>query len=105
MDDNNNLKQNDTNINVKFENEIQLQKLREDLSKSFSRYQDTLKYLAADAPIGILCLPKTIETLLLNSGCLRVYDVFNMDLTKIEGIGPVRLRHLTTCLDQFFAML
>jgi hypothetical protein len=103
--DNNSLKQTEQNINVKFENEMHMQKLREDLAKSFSQYQETLKYLAADAPIEILCLPKSIETLLLNGGCLRVYDVFNMDLAEIEGIGPVRLGHLTTCLNQFFSML
>ena len=105
MDDSINVEQNEQDINRKFENEMILQKLREELSKSFSEYRNTMKYMAADVPIEILCLQPAIEKILLNNGCLRVYDVFNLDLSKIEGIGPTRLRHLTTSLDQFFSMM
>lgn len=105
MDDGINVEQTEEKVNIKFENEMVLQKLREQLSKSFSEYRTTMKYMAADAPIEILCLQPTVEKILLNSGCLRIYDVFDLDLAKIEGIGPTRLRHLTTCLDQFFSMM
>lgn len=105
MNDNNNVKQKLQNINGNFENDMKLQKLREELSKSFQQYKDTMRMLAADAPIEILCLPQSIQKILLNNGCLRVYDLFDLDFTKIEGFGPVRIRHLTTCLDQFFSMM
>jgi len=105
VDDNNNVEQTEEKVNNKFENEMILQKLREQLSKSFSEYRTTMKFMAADAPIEILCLQPVVEKILLNRGCLRIYDVFNLDLAKIEGIGPTRLRHLTTCLDQFFSMM
>ena len=105
MDDSINVEQTEEKVNTKFENEMILQKLREQLSKSFSEYRTTMKFMAADAPIEILCLQPAVEKILLNSGCLRIYDVFNLDLAKIEGIGPTRLRHLTSCLDQFFSMM
>lgn len=104
MNDTNNLKENIENINNKIEYEMELKKLKEVLFEKFEEYQKTIKYLSADAPIEILCLPKQVETILLNNGCLRVYDVLNMDFTKIEGIGPSRLRNLTSRLDQFFSM-
>ena len=75
-------------------------KLNEDLA----HYRNVLSYLEANVPIQVLCLPKPIETALLNAGCLRVYDLFNRDLGKIKGIGKNRLTLLTTRLDQFFTV-
>jgi hypothetical protein len=92
-------------INSNFEHDMKMQKLREELSKSFSQYKDTMRMLAADAPIEILCLPSSIQKVLLDSGCSRVYDLFDLDFTKIKGLGPVRIRNLTTSLDQFFSMM
>ena len=88
-----------------FDNEMVLQKLREELSKSFSEYRTTMKFMAADAPIEVLCLQPAVEKILLNRCCLRIYDVFNLDFAKIEGLSPTRLRHLTTSVDQFFSMM
>lgn len=92
-------------VNSKIESDKQLQKIREEVLKKFVEYRKTIHYLSADAPIGILCLPRTIETVLINNGCLRIYDLFNRDLTEIKGLGEVRLRDLTSRLDEFFAML
>jgi len=103
--DNNNVEKNTNDINSNFEHDIKMQKLREELSKSFSQYKDTMRMLAADAPLEILCLPVSTQKILLNSGCRRVYDLFDLDFTKIEGLGPVRIRNLTSCLDQFFSMM
>lgn len=90
--------------NITEEQDIKIQKLKEELSKSFEEYRKTMKFLSADAPIEILCLPKNIEQLLISAGCLRVYDVFDLDFTKVKGLGPIRIRDLTTRLDQFFSM-
>ncbi len=79
-------------------------KIKADLLKKFSEYQTFMSMLGADGPIEILCLPKTIEKILLRNGCVRVYDLFNMDFTKIKGLGIKRIGHLTTCLDQLFPM-
>jgi len=87
------------------ENDEKLQKVREEVIKKMAEYRKTLAYLAADAPIGILCLPKPIENLLLTNGCFRVYDLFDRDFTEIKGFGDARIRDLTARLDEFFSML
>ena len=87
------------------EHDMMMAKLREEIVKKFNEYRVTMDYLIADAPISTLCLPKIIETSLFNHGCLRIYDLFNCDFTKIEGLNEIRIRHLTTCLDKFLSML
>lgn len=80
------------------------EEIKKELEKSLSIFQKSLKYMAADAPIGVLCLPKPIEKALSAHGCDRVYDIFNVDLTKIKGLGILRRRHLAACLDQFLSV-
>lgn len=99
-----NVKEKIENVNTNFDEDLKNEKLRKELLERFQNYNKTLTYLAGDAPISTLALPKATETLLLNSGCVRIYDLFNLDLTKIKGIGSVRLRHLTARLDQFVSM-
>lgn len=92
------------NISDNFENDMKMKKLREELSKSFEQYKNTMRLLTCDAPIEILCLPNSIEKVLLNSGYLRVYDLIDLDLTEIKGLDLTRAGQLTSCLDQFFSM-
>ena len=86
------------------EKDLQLQKVREEVLKKMTEYRKTLAYMGADAPISILCLPKTIENILATNGCLRVYDLFDRDFTEIKGLGESRIRDLTARLDEFFSM-
>lgn len=74
------------------------------LVESFQSYRKLMSYMATDIPIGILGLPKPIETTLINAGCLRVYDLLDRNLAEIKGIGRKRLGLLTTCLNNFIAM-
>jgi len=83
---------------------IEMAKITADLQRSLSNYRNTLTYLLGDAPIESLCLPKQLEKLLINDGCLRVYDLFDRDFTKIKGLGVTRIRDLTSRLNQFFSM-
>ncbi len=87
------------------EQEMVMAKIREELLLKFKEYRTTMNYMAADAPIEVLCLPKEIERILITNDILRIYDVFDVDFTKIKGLGVVRIRYLTACLDQFFSML
>ena len=87
------------------ENKIKMDKIRKELLNKFNEYKMTMKFMAADAPISILCLPKGIEKILSDQGFLRIYDLFDVDFVKIKGLGETRIRYLTTCLDQFFSML
>ena len=109
MDNKNNLKENfenvKENIEVKFEIDLDMAQLKEELRKKFSEYQTTMKFMLADAPIGVLCLNQNIEKILTDHGLLRIYDLFNVDLIKIKGLGVVRVKQLTARLDQFFSML
>lgn len=105
MSDINNLIENPETVKNNFEHDEKMRKIKEEVLKKFEDYRKTLNYMAADAPIQILCLPTVIENALLNHGCLRVYDLFDCDFVEIKGLGVSRIRDLTTCLDQFFSML
>lgn len=100
-----NLKENIEYVKENIEKDLHMQKVREEVIKKLSQYRTKMEYLAADAPISILCLPPVIEGILLSNGMLRVYDVFNVDFTEIKGLGEARIRNLTTRLDEFFSML
>lgn len=76
--------------------------IKNKLLQSYNNYRKTMQYLAADIPISALCLPKSIETILENSGFLRVYDLIDADLTKIKGLGTIRREILASSLDKFF---
>lgn len=103
--DNFNLKEKLDTVNNNFEDQFELEKLRKELRMKFANYQRTMKYLSADAPISVLCLPGIIEKILSDSGFLRIYDLFDLDLIKVKGLGVSRVRQLTTRLDEFFSML
>lgn len=83
---------------------VDVKKINQELLKNLENYRKTLSYLNADAPIGVLCLPKVIENALLADGCLRVYDLFDRDLAEIKGIGKTRVERLTSSLNEFFSM-
>ena len=76
-----------------------------DLSKkileSMQRYVKLIDYMGADLPIETLCLPKKYERVLLSRGYLRIYELFDVNLTEIEGLSEVGIRHLTSSLDKF----
>lgn len=93
------------NVNNNLEQDLKMKELRDQVLKKFDDYRITLNYMAADAPIGVLCLPTATEKILIDNGFLRIYDVFNVDLTKIKGLGVVRIRDLTSRIDQFLSML
>ncbi len=95
---------NDLNAN-NIATDMQMKKIREEVAKRFNEYSSTINVMLADAPIAILCLPTVIENALIAHGCLRVYDLLNLDFTKVKGLGICRIRNLTASLDQFLSML
>lgn len=78
--------------------------IQKELAEAFHSYHSTLKYMLGDAPISSLCLNKSTENILLNNGFLRIYDLFDRDLTEVKGLGDTRIRNLTSSLDEFLAM-
>ncbi len=90
---------------MKLENDIKMEKVKEEVFKKLQEYKKTIAFMSADAPISILCLPSVIEKALINHGLLRVYDLFEFDFTEVEGLSSARIQRLTSSLDQFFSML
>lgn len=78
--------------------------IKEEIQRGFKAFKNTLAVMSGDAPISVLCLPKQIENALIQADCFRVYDLLERDLTKIKRLGPIRLRNLTSRLDEFFAV-
>lgn len=105
MDNINNVKENLGNFNANFEKDVDMDRLKLELKQKFQDYQTTMKFMLADAPIQVLCLNSRVETLLLDQGFLRIYDLFDVDLVKVKGLGVTRIKELTSRLDQFFSML
>ncbi len=81
-----------------------IKKINLQLTQSLETYRKTMSYMAGDAPLGVLCLPRVIETILIRNGVRRVYDLFSMDFTKIKGLGVTRRRDLTSSLNEFLAV-
>jgi len=81
------------------ENEI-----KKKLLNSYEEYKKKIIYLSCDVPVEVLCLSKKLENILISNGINRVYDVFNIDLTKIKGLGDVRRGELTSSLEKFLPM-
>lgn len=79
--------------------------IQEELLKSASRYARTMRMLSADAPIEVLCLEKKTQKILLQKGYLRVYDLLDVDLAKVEGISPSDACDLTARVGEFLSIL
>jgi hypothetical protein len=105
MSEENKLIENPETVKQNFEYEERMKKIREEVLKKFEEYRNTLNQMAADAPIGVLCLPKVIENALIAHGCHRVYHLFDCDFAKVKGLGVRRIGDLTASLDKFIAML
>lgn len=84
---------------------LELQKkINEKLKESYDQYKTNMLFLSTDIPIASLCLPKSLLGILTRNGCQRVYDIFDLDLTKIKGIGVKRRILLTSRLDEFISV-
>lgn len=82
----------------------EVNKINKEVLESFDRYKKSLTYMSADIAIEALCLPKPIEKILLRNGIKRIYDIIDLDLTKIKGLGRIRRWQLTASLNQFLTM-
>ena len=79
--------------------------VKRELIKSFDRYQKVMSLMAVDGPISVLGLPKNIQKILEDNGILRLYEVLNMNLTKIEGLTDMDRTRLASSLNKFSSML
>ena len=94
------------NIETVIDPEIEKREnVKRELIKSFGRYQKVMSLMAIDGPVSILGLPKNIQKILEDNGILRLYEILNMDLVKIEGLSDVDRTRLTSSLNKFSSML
>ncbi len=82
------------------------QAIREELIKNAAHYRNSLNFMATNLPIAAMCLPPTIEAVLLREGFIRIYDILAFaqgghKLSEIKGIGDARARILESHLDEF----
>lgn len=104
MSENRNLLESPEDVKKILENDIAMKAIKEQVAQKFVEYRKTMSYLACDAPISSLCLPIQVENILIANGFLRIYDVFDVDFTKIKGFGPKRIGQLTARLDEFLSV-
>jgi len=79
-------------------------KINNKLLESLRNYKNVLNYMSADLPIEVLCLNKKTEKILFKNGFLRVFELLDLDFTKIEGLNDLGCRYLTSRLNQFISM-
>lgn len=86
----------------KLEEEPDFKKI--DIQKELSHYRTVIGFMSANVPIGVLCLPKSLENLLAKHDIVRVYDLINHSLDGIEGLGKQRIDLIRTRCDEFFSV-
>jgi len=93
------------NLNHVDERSLELAKIKKEMLQSLENYNRAMTIMQADAPIAVLGVHKRIERILLREGITRIYELVNLDLTKIEWLDDVFRRELTASLDKFMSML
>lgn len=83
---------------------VDKEKVNKKVLESLDKYRKIINVMSGDIPLQALCLDKSIEKILLNNGCLRIYDILDMDFTKIKGLGVKRIGDLTARLNEFLPM-
>lgn len=83
-------------------NKSLVKKVSKKLLESLSNYRKITMLMGADVPLESLCLDKKTSQILSDNGFSRIYDLVNTDLTKIKGLGRVRIGYITARLNEFF---
>lgn len=105
MLDPNNLLQNPEDVNKILDHDSLVRKIKDEVMAAYQQYNVKISHMAADAPLDILCIPQKTKKILELNGLNRVYDLIDLDFTKIEGLSDRSRAHLTSCRDKFVAML
>lgn len=74
------------------------------LLESLDNYNKMIQYCMTDVPIGCMCLDSKTEAILIKNGFRRVFDIVDVDLTEIKGLGKIRIGKITASLDKFISM-
>lgn len=74
------------------------------LLESLENYNKMLLHSMTDIPLGCLCLDNKTEEILFKNGFRRVFDLIDVDLREIKGLGKIRIGKINAGLDQFLVM-
>lgn len=80
------------------------QQIKIKLLESLEQYKKKMAFLYCDGPIGMLCLPKSLEKKLLAVGITRVFGLLDRDLIEIKSLSDAELLRLTTSLHEFISV-
>ena len=83
---------------------LEMQNIKHNFLKQVNDYRNYLHDVSLDIPIEVLCLPKSINKILLRNGLSRVKNVAAFDLTKVKGLGDKRIDLIRFRIDEFLAM-
>lgn len=78
-------------------------RIKQDFFKNLVNYKEYIRKCETDAPLEVLCLPKNIMVILNRSGFTRVSEIAGHDLTKIKGLGSVKIAYINARLKQFLS--
>ncbi len=76
-------------------------KIKQHFLKSLMDYRQYIEHAQLDAPLEVLCLPKNTLSILHREGFTRVSEISSYDLTKIKGLGLVKIAYINSRLQQF----
>lgn len=76
-------------------NKNDVKKIKKEILRTVKTYANALRVMACDMPIETLCLPKELNNILIKANILRVYDILDIDLAEIKGIGVIRADMIT----------
>lgn len=83
---------------------MEMQNIKHNFLKQVSDYKNYLHNASLDVPIEVLCLPKSINKILLRNGLSRVKDIPAFDLTEIKGLGEKSITLIRFRIDEFLSM-
>lgn len=81
----------------------EMAKIKSEFIQNIKNYKEFLDNSYKDAPIEILCLDKSTNSILKRHGIRRVKELTGLDLAKIKGLGSVRIGNITARLSQFLS--
>lgn len=73
--------------------------------EQWTQYQKLIYTMSLDGPIEMLCLPQKINQILIDAGCVRVYDMVDRDFSEIERLSEREIALVSARLDEFLSML
>ena len=80
---------------------METQRIKHDFLKNLENYKKYIHEASLDIPVETLCLPKSINKILIRNGLNRVKEIAAADLTKVKGLGEKSIEIIRFRIDEF----